>query len=76
MTAPRAKIAAFKRSEALAYRVPQACEISGYGKSKFYELIGEGKIKVKKDGNVTLILRDDLEAYLKSLPYSERPTRP
>ena len=45
MTAPRAKIAAFKRSEALAYRVPQACEISGYGKSKFYELIGEGKIK-------------------------------
>lgn len=68
--------ALFRRSESLAYRVPQACAVSGYGRTKMYELIGEGKIPTKKDGKVTLIMRDDLESYLKSLPYNEPPRRP
>jgi excisionase family DNA binding protein len=51
----------------LAYRVPEACEATGYKRSKLYQLIQDGKIKIKKDGNCTFILRTELERHLNSL---------
>lgn len=51
----------------LAYRVDEACAATGYGKSKLWELIRHGKLRAKKDGGVTVILRGDLNAYLNNL---------
>jgi excisionase family DNA binding protein len=36
-------------------RVKEACEYGGFGKSKAYKMIDEGKIDAYKDGVVTLI---------------------
>lgn len=55
----------------LAYRVDEACAAIGYGKTKIWELISAGKIRAKKDGGVTIIRRQDLQAYLDSLPDRE-----
>jgi excisionase family DNA binding protein len=52
----------------LAYEIDRACAVSGLGRSKVYELIGERRLKAKKCGRKTLILRADLEAFLESLP--------
>ena len=51
----------------LAYRVDEACASTGYGRSKVWEMIRQGKLKAKKDGGVTVILRGDLNAYLNNL---------
>ena len=55
----------------LSYRIDEAAAATGYGKSKLWELIREGKLPAKKDGGVTVIRRTDLQAYLDSLPDRE-----
>ncbi len=50
--------------EPRAYRVPAAAELLGIGKSKLNELIAQGAIESKKDGNVRLIPADALRAYM------------
>lgn len=52
----------------LSYRVDEACAATGYGKTKMWELICAGKIKAKKDGRLTIILRADLQEYLDTRP--------
>ena len=42
-------------SEPLAVRIPEACRISGIGRSKLYELIAAGEIEIIKVGTITLI---------------------
>jgi excisionase family DNA binding protein len=71
--------------EKLAYRVAEAAYALAISRSRLYELIGTGEIKVLKDGSRTLIRRSELEAYLarleqvsptamRALP--RRPSRP
>lgn len=55
----------------LAYRPAEACEATGYSKSTLYRLLGSGKIRAKKSGGVTLILRDELQRHLDSLEDAE-----
>ncbi len=57
----------FPAPEKLAYRVPEACAVIGFKRSKLYEVIKAGRIRVKKDGNCTVILRTELERYLNGL---------
>ena len=48
----------------LAVRVREACRLTGIGRSKLYELIGAGEIKIVKVGTITLIPIQSLESFL------------
>lgn len=52
----------------LAYDIPATVQVSGIGRTKIYEAIKNGQLKAHKHGTRTLILADDLRAYLASLP--------
>jgi hypothetical protein len=50
--------------------VNRAVEISGLSRSALYKLFAAGKIVPRKNGKRTLVLVEDLERYIKSLPVS------
>ena len=52
----------------VAYSVSDVLKLIGISRTKFYALVGGGKIKVRKIGNRTIILARDLNAWLESLP--------
>jgi len=52
----------------LAYDILSASKKAGLGRSKLFEEINAGRLKARKAGRRTLILRDDLAAWLASLP--------
>lgn len=51
----------------ISYTIDEACAICSIGRTKLYESISSGKIKAKKLGKRTLILKDDLERFIESL---------
>lgn len=51
--------------------VTEASEIAGIGRTKIYEAISDGRIKARKLGKRTLILRSDLHGFLQELPTVE-----
>jgi excisionase family DNA binding protein len=52
----------------LAYTIAEACEVSGVGRTTIYKAIKTGKLIARKSGRRTIILADDLAAWLRSLP--------
>lgn len=52
----------------LAYSVAEAAKNSGIGRSKIYEAIKSQELRAKKQGRRTLILAQDLAAWLNNLP--------
>jgi excisionase family DNA binding protein len=42
-------------AKVMTVRVPEACRLTGIGRSKLYELIREGRIRTVKVGAITLI---------------------
>ena len=52
----------------LAYHVNEAVGAGGGSRSEIYEALRRGDLKAKKRGRRTIILRDDLAAYLSNLP--------
>jgi hypothetical protein len=52
----------------LAYTIPELVHESGAGRSKIYEEIAAGRLKVRKLGKRTLVLHGDAMAWLQSLP--------
>ena len=61
-----------KLPERIAVTIPEAVAISGIGRSSFYEIFKSGKLRPRKAGTRTLILIDELESYLRSLPVGGR----
>ena len=55
----------------VAATINEATQITGLGRSSIYQLINDGKLTRRKYGNRTLILVEELEAFVKSLPVSE-----
>jgi excisionase family DNA binding protein len=51
-------------STPLAVRVPEACRLTGIGRSKLYELIAAGEIRIIKVGSITLIPFAGLHEFL------------
>ena len=51
----------------LAYRIPEAVEATGLGRTTLYRLIKEGRLEAVKVGSSTLITRRALEDYLERL---------
>lgn len=51
-----------------ALSLAEVSAATGLGRTKLYEAISAGKLRARKCGSRTLVLRDDLRAFLASLP--------
>lgn len=51
----------------LLYRVPEAMDVLGIGRSKTYELVSTGALELVKIGTRALITAESLERYVDSL---------
>lgn len=51
----------------IAVRIPDACRMTGIGRSKLYELIKAGDIMTVKVGTITLVPVAALEAFVGGL---------
>lgn len=47
-------------SPKLAFTIAEACHAVGIGRSKIYELIGQGRLETRKIGSRTIIPADSL----------------
>jgi excisionase family DNA binding protein len=66
-------------AEPLSVRIPEACRMTGIGRSKLYELIAEGEIHIVKVGTITLVPVRSLRSFLArreaaAAPGESRPT--
>jgi Helix-turn-helix domain len=52
----------------LSVRVEEAVDLSGIGRTALYAAIRDGELVARKRGRSTVILLDDLQRYLNSLP--------
>jgi excisionase family DNA binding protein len=52
----------------LAYSIDEACKTTKLGRTSLYAAIKTGALKARKIRRRTLILHDDLIAFLKALP--------
>ncbi len=59
----------------LSHSIDEVCALTGIGRTKVYQLVGNGKLKARKLGKRTIILKDDLEAFLASLESYPANTR-
>lgn len=50
--------------EPLAYSVSEACRVSSLGRTRLYQLIGEGRLEARKIGRRTLIPAASLRALI------------
>jgi excisionase family DNA binding protein len=48
--------------------ISEACKVAGIGQTRLYGAIADGRLKARKFGKRTLILRGDLLAFLAALP--------
>jgi excisionase family DNA binding protein len=55
--------------ERLAFRPNEAAKITGQGRTTIFQDIKDGKLRAVKNGRRTLILRCDLEQYLRGMPH-------
>lgn len=53
-----------QESPKLAFTVVEACHAIGIGRSKLYELIGQGRIETRKIGSRTIIPAESLRALI------------
>jgi excisionase family DNA binding protein len=51
-------------TQKLAYTIAEACDAVGIGRTKLYELIGEGRVKTRKIGARTVIPAESLRALI------------
>lgn len=57
-----------KNTNSGAFTVEEFLDWARIGRTKLYQEINEGRLKPRKLGRKTLILRADAEAWLNSLP--------
>lgn len=52
----------------LAISIVEAAKRAGIGRSSIYQAIGRGELKIRKNGRRSLILVDDLKAWVAAMP--------
>jgi excisionase family DNA binding protein len=57
----------------LLYTIPQCCQMAAIGRTKFYELVANGEIPIRKVGKRTLIAASDLRDWVERLPVETKP---
>ena len=55
----------------ISYTIDDTRGVLGIGRSRIYELIGEGKLTAVKSGSRTLVLADSVRSYVASLPAAD-----
>jgi excisionase family DNA binding protein len=55
----------------LLYTISQCCRLAAIGRTKFYELVANGDIPVRKVGKKTLVAAADLKRWAEQLPAIE-----
>ena len=60
--------------EPILLSISDACRALGIGRSKLYELIGNGELTIRKCGKKSLILRRDVASLAERLPVSRPKT--
>lgn len=58
-------------NQPLAYTVKEATALAKLSTTSIYEAFKAGKLKPRKYGHKTLILADDLKAFLEGLPMKD-----
>lgn len=56
----------------ITVRVPEACRLTGIGRSKLYELIAGGEIEIVKVGTITLIPLSSLMHFIEVRQHARR----
>ena len=51
----------------LSLSIEEVRSATGIGRTKLYEAINAGKLKARKFGKRTIVLKDDLDTFLSSL---------
>jgi Helix-turn-helix domain len=51
-----------------AYRIPDVCAMTQLGRTSVYEAIKSGELVARKWGRCTVVLAEDLAAFLRNLP--------
>lgn len=54
----------YQTLEPLAYSIADACRVSSLGRTRLYQLIGEGRLEARKIGKRTLIPAASLRALI------------
>ena len=62
---------AFEHKKPL-YTAEEAWTMTCLGKTKFYEVVKEGRIRTCKDGRKTLVPAVEIDRYIDSLPLGRR----
>jgi len=55
----------------ILYTIAQCCPLAAIGRTKFYELVANGEIPIKKIGRKSLVAADDLRRWAARLPSIE-----
>ncbi len=55
----------------VSYTLAEAVAVTGLSRSSFYRIFSEHKLTPRKAGKRVLILADDLDTYVRSLPVAD-----
>ena len=56
----------------LAVSIEEAARRAGVGRTTIYEAVNDGKLVIRKSGRRSLVLVDELQNWLSSLPRAEQ----
>jgi excisionase family DNA binding protein len=60
--------------EPVGLSIDETCVFTGFGKTKIYQAINEGRLAAKKYGHRTIVLRQAAQDFLAALPARRDPT--